>query len=389
VSDLLTAVAAALNAPESLVRRSAAARAAANGTTIDDVLTAWAGGAPAAALTPAPATEPALQTASPAPVVEPEPALTTAMIETPAPAVLAVQVEPEPVAPLEPVPLGRRIRSATRVGAWAGSVLGLTGFLIATTWWAQTATVTGEGPYTPVIQVTSRSVIIGVAVVSILFGAITAGLSRASASWANPGMQLKNSASSTGWLGGLIGLILGIGAAALLTSGFGVPVEGAEGMVQLPVLPTLSVMLLGGAVLGGITAAVTQVVAVPVAVAGDADEIAQVKSRLGGALKIPTLGLLILVLLVLPFAWVLLESSHLTSGAAAVVAIVTAVGILGFASLAGNRPNVKISFGEVMVALIGIVTVLLVVFAVLLARSANEGGEDAGTSEAVAIRILG
>jgi len=388
VSDLLPTVAAALNTPESLIRRSAAARAAANGTTIDEVLAAWAGGAPVAAAAPTPVAE---TTAEPevteaAPTAAP---VAAAVIETPAPVAVLVEPEPEPVAPLEPVPLGKRIRSATRVGAWTGAVLGLTGFLVATTWWAQNATVIGEGPYTPVIQATSNSVIIGVALVSLLFGAIAAGLSRASAGWANPGMQLSNSAASTAWLGALIGLILGVGAAALLTSGFGTPVEGAEGMVQLPVLPTLAVMLIGGAVLGGITAAATQAVAVPVAVAGDGEDIAQLRSRLGGALTIPALGLLILVVMVLPFAWALIESAHLTSGGAAVVAIVTSLGILGFASLAGTRPNVKISFGEVMVALIGIATVLLIVFAVLFARSAGEGGGEEAGEEAAAVLIIG
>ncbi|MEX1124324.1 MAG: hypothetical protein WD895_04510 [Acidimicrobiia bacterium] len=383
MSDLLPTVAAALNTPESLIRRSAAARAAANGTTIDEVLAAWAGGAPIVTVTPAPPPEAAAEpTPSPAPVAA------ASVIEVPAPVAVAVEPAPEPVAPIEPVPLSTRIRSASRVGAWTGSVLGLTGFLIATTWWAQNATVIGGGPYTPVIQATSTSVIIGVALVSIVFGAITAGISRASAAWAHPGMQLRNSAASTGWLGALIGLPLGVGAAAILTSGFGTPVEGIEGMVQLPVLPTLAVMLLGGAVLGGITAAATQSVAVPVAVAGDSDEIAKVKSRLGGALTIPAVGLLILVSLVLPFAWALIESSHLTSGGAAVVAIITALGILGFASLAGTRPNVKISLGEAMVALIGIATVLLIVFAVLLARSAGEGQEEETGEEAAVALIL-
>jgi hypothetical protein len=388
VSDLLPTVAAALNTPESLIKRSAAARAAANGTTIDEVLAAWAGGAPVATASPAEAAEVAPAAVAVEPPPTPEPVAAVSLIETPAPVAVAVEPEPEPVVPLEPVPLSRRIRSATRVGAWTGSVLGLTGFLVATTWWAQNSTVIGEDPYTPVIQVTSRTVIIGVALVSILFGVITAGLSRAAAAWANPGMQLANSPASTGWLGGLIGLILGIGAAALLTGGFGTPVEGTEGIVQLPVLATLAVMLLGGAVLGGITAAVTQAVAVPVAVSGDADEIAQVKSRLGGALTIPAVALLTLVLLVLPFAWGLIESSHITKEAAAVVAIITALGILGFASLAGTRPNVKITFGEAMVALVGILTVLLIVFAVLFARGSGEEPEEAG-QEAAAVLILG
>jgi MFS family permease len=384
VSDLLPTVAAALNTPESLIKRSAAARAAANGTTIDDVLAAWAGGAPVAA-TPAATPEPATESAAAETASTPEPVAAVAIIEVATPAAVVVEPEPEPMVPLEQVPLSKRIRSATRVGAWTGAVLGLTGFLVATTWWAQNATVTGEGPYTPVIQTSSRSVIIGVALVSILFGAITAGLSRASAAWANPSMQLRNSASSTGWLGALIGVVLGIGAAALMTGGFGTPVEGAEGMVQLPVLPTLAVMLLGGAVLGAITAAITQAVAVPVAV--EADDVADVRNRLGGALTIPLIALLTLVLLVLPFAWGLIQSAHITKEAAAVVAIVTAIGILGFASLAGSRPNVKISFGEAMIALLGIVTVLVIVFAVLFARSPGEEPEDA-SHEATAALIL-
>ncbi len=52
MSELLSAAAAALGLPEPLVRRSAEARAAETGTTVDEVLTAWAGGAPAPTASP-------------------------------------------------------------------------------------------------------------------------------------------------------------------------------------------------------------------------------------------------------------------------------------------------------------------------------------------------
>ncbi len=55
----LQAAAAALNAPEALVQRSAEARAKATGASIDDILAAWAGGAPAPAAAPASAAAPA------------------------------------------------------------------------------------------------------------------------------------------------------------------------------------------------------------------------------------------------------------------------------------------------------------------------------------------
>lgn len=395
MSDLLASVSVALSTPESLIERSAAARAAANGTTVDEVLAAWSGGAPAVSAAPdeaaATPVAPVEAAATPTPVVEQD-----AAAEPAVPATIAVAVAPpvvvpivEPEEPLEAVPFGRRVRTATRVGAWTGAALGLLGFLVATASWAANATVTGDGPYTTVILADSTAVVIGAALVSILFGAVTAGLSRASAGWANPGMRLSNSKGSTAWLGAFIGLVLGVFAGAMLSSGFGTAVEGAEGTVQLSVLPTLSVMLIGGAVLGALTAAITQAVAVPVAVAdGDDEEIESVRGRLGGALSIPMTALIILLLLVLPFAWALIESNALTANGAAVVGIITAAGILGFATLAGSSPNMKISFGEVMVAVAGIGIVLILIFAVLFAQNPTGAHEEPGPEEAAVTLLL-
>lgn len=393
MSDLLTAAATALNVPETLVQRSAAARATANGSSVDDVLSAWAGGAPVAA--PTPAAAPSEEAAAPAPAEPtPEPVAAPAPVAEPelvAPMATTLVLEPEPEKRLEPIPLGRRVRTAVRVGAWTGAGLGLVGFVVATAGWAASATVTGEGPaFTPVIQVNSNNVIIGAALVSVVFGAVAASLSRAAAAWANPGMRLSSSPSSTAWLGVLIGLLLGVVAGAALTSGFGVPVEGVEGMAQMPVLPTLAVMLIGGAVLGGLTAAVTQALGVPVSVPEEDDEEVQtVRRRLGAAIGIPLTGVILLVLLVLPFAWALLESNHLVTGGAAIVGILTAAGILTFATL-GGRPNVKLSFGEVMVALVGIATVIIFILAVFFAMSPDEEHEEpAAEPEAVVALHLG
>lgn len=392
MSDHLTAAASALDLPEGLVQRSAAARATASGTSVDDILAAWAGGAPMTAAAPEPAAVPTEAAeapkptaTAPAPVPEPElvsPVATTMVIEEP---------EPEPEKRLEPVPLGRRVRTAVRVGAWTGAGLGLVGFVVATAGWAATATVTGEGPFTPVIEVNTNSVIIAAALVSLVFGAVSASLSRSAAAWANPGMQLSSSPSSTAWLGALFGLLLGVIAGAALTSGFGVPVEGVEGVVQLPVLATIGVMLIGGAALGGVTAAVTQALGVPLSVPDeDHDEVTMVKRRLGAAVRIPVTGVILLLLLVLPFAWALLQSNHLTSGGAAVVGTITALGILSFATLAGGRPNVKLTFGEVMVAVAGIGTVLVVILVVLFAMSSDEEHEEpAAEPEAAAVLIIG
>ena len=391
MSDLLTTAAEVMGLPEALVARSADARATANGADRDAILTAWTGGAPiTAAPKPeptepvAPATETAAPLATPEPA--PSPVVTIEVPKAPAPAVAVEPVEEEVI---EPVPLARRLRTATRVGAWTGAALGLFAFLAASTLWAPNASVTGEETFSPVIQVESSDVIIGTALVSILLGAIVAGLSRAAAGWVAKGMRLSNSPFSTGFIGAALGLVLGMVAGSLLTSAFGEPLEGAEGVVQLPVLATLVVMMLGGAVLGAVTAVAPQLVGVPVAVGAEGgDEVDQVKSRLAGAIGVPTAAALLLAILVLPFAYTLIKSNHLTSGGAAIIAVITAAGILAFAALGGNKPNMRLSFGEVMIAVLGIATVILVIFMVLNTRDTGEQEEENGGAEAAVVQLL-
>jgi plastocyanin len=373
VSDLLDAAAASLGVPEGLVQRSAAARATANGTSTDDVLTAWAGGT---ATAPSPKAEqaaqaPTEQTAEPA---EETPTAAVAALEpvaeaAPIPAPIPL---PEPVEPVEPVPIGRRVRTAIRVGVWTGGGLGLIGFVMATAFWGTNATVIGEGPYTPSIIASVSGVLVGSALISILFGVVVAVLSRSATAWTRPGMELSTPASVTAWMGAGIGLVLGVVAGSLLT-GLGTPIEGQEGVSQLPVLSTLAIMIIGGAILGGLTAALTQAVGIPIAKqVGEEEEIAEVKGRLIGAVSIPLAGLILLLLLVLPFAWALIESAEMSELAAPLIAILTAAGILSFASLAGSRPNMRISFGELMVAVVGIGIVIVVILVVLFSRGPSE-----------------
>lgn len=387
VSDVQTA-GAALGIPPELVRRSAAARAAADGTSVDDILAAWAGDAPppAPAATPEPAAAEPVEQAQPEarPEAEPAPAAAAVAVLEP-PTSIAEPVVDEPEVALEPVALGTRVRTAVRVGAWTGAALGVIGFLVSTAFWAPNATALPDSG--PVVQISPNSVILGVALVSVLFGAIVAAVSRAATAWTNPAMELANSKSGTAWLGAVIGLVLGVIAGGML-NGFGTAVEDADpALVQLPVLPTLLVMLLGGAVLGALTALVPQLLGVPVAV-DDAEEVETVKTRLGNAIGIPVAGIVLLVLLVIPFAFTLIESNHLAPGAGgAIVAVVAASGILGFSALAGSRPEMRISFGDLMVAVVGIGVVLVIIISVLFAtRDEDHSGEE--PAEAAVVQLI-
>lgn len=393
MSDVQTA-GATMGIPPDLVQRSAAARAAADGTSVDEILAAWAGDAPppAPAQTAESEAAPAEQEQESEPRVEEETepaAAAVAVIEEPEIAAPPTEPEFEPEAEeeLQPVPLAVRLKTAVRVGAWTGAALGVIGFLVASAFWAPNATVLPDSA--PVVQVAPTGMLIGVGVVSIFFGAVVAGVSRAAAAWANPAMQLSSSKAGTVWLGSAIGLVLGVVAGATL-SGFGTPVEGSDpAIVQLPVLSTLFVMVIGGAILGAATALVPQLLGVPVAVdENDAEEVETVKARLGNAIGIPVAGLAILVFLVLPFGFTLIESNHLAPGVGgAVVAIITAGGILGFAALAGSRPEMRISLGDLVVAIIGIGVVLIIIISVLFAAQSGDHSDEQGEAAATIVSL--
>lgn len=398
MSQLLETAAERLGTPTALVQRSAAARAAAEGTDVDTILAAWAGGeappAPERADKPEEAAEPTDEAVEPAaeaePVEEAPPEEKPAEQVPPSPTLEVPTKVPEPVEPeveLEPVPLGDRVRAAVRVGAWTGAALGLVGFLVAGAYWAPNAIFLEESGV--VVVASELGVMIGVALISILFGAIVAGMSRSAVSWVSPAMELSMFKPATGWIGAGVGLVLGLIAGGVLT-GLGTPVEGSEGLIQLPVLTTLIIMLLGGAVLGGFTAAIPQLLGTPVAIEEEeVEEVSTVKERLGNAVGIPLVGVALLALLVLPFAYLLIQSNHfLPRVGAAVVGILTAAGILGFAALAGNRPQMRISLGDAMVAVAGIGAVLIVILAVLFYSGADEHQGEEDSSEVAVVRVI-
>lgn len=378
MSDLLEAAAAALGTPPELVLRSATARADQSGASIDDILAAWSGGAPAPAAVSTVEPETAPTEATPELEVG-EPTAAAAVMETPpTPAPAETVIEAAPEEPLEPVSIGERVRTAARVGAWTGAASGLAAFLMASAFWAPSAQVLEDTG--PVVNVESFNVLTGVAIVSIAFGAIAASFSRAAAAWRNPAMQLQDSKSSTAWIGAGLGLALGILAGALLLS-VGASIEGAEGnVVQLPVLSTFAVMLIGGAVLGAATAATPQMFGTPVALnEEDRDQIETVKDRLGAAVVIPLAATLLLAALVVPFGYLLIQSNHMSGNGAGIVAILTSAGILGFAAMSGSKPNMRITFGDMMWAFLAIAVVLVIVVSVMFYVDSNDPGEhDAG-----------
>ena len=381
MSELLAQAAAALNAPEAIVKRSAEARARAGGVTADEVLAAWAGGAPVATAPAAEAAAPAVAPVAEAPLEESAPvAAAPSMPQTPVPAAVAIGeplvLEIEEVH--EPVSLGERVKTAGRIGAWTGSLLGLLGALVASPWLLTAASLGGsEGDFSPSVLVTGSRFVLATGLISVVFGLIVATLSRTLTGWLRPGAALGGRNWVTRFVGMSVGLLLGVAAGSVLVSAFGAPVEGSEGLVALPVLSALIVVLMGGALLGWVISSLVQLVGVPnLLTKGETLEVDAIKFRLGSAIGIPLAGVIALAVLVVPFALVLIRSDHMASGGAAVLAVLVSASILGIAGLSASRPGMKIKRGEFIVALGGIGIVILIIVAVFLARSEGIAGHE-------------
>ncbi len=156
MSDI-AAAAAAMNLPEGLVERSAAARAAATGSTAEEVIAAWAGGAPAPAAAPPPAQPAAEPAAAAEPEAPPEPA-PSEPAPSPAPAAAAPTAPaPVPVAAVsaEPPVLRGRTEHPFLMAAGAAALLAvalLVGFL------APALPQEGNGVYSSAVPLTEAAI---------------------------------------------------------------------------------------------------------------------------------------------------------------------------------------------------------------------------------------
>ncbi len=365
MSELLSAVAATLGAPEELIRRSADARAAAQGVEAEQVLQAWAGGsAPIAAVSPAP---------QPVPVEEPVSAVEAAPVDEeaqpelsePVVAVATAVLEPEaPVLPgFEAAPLTKRIGLPAAFGAALGIGFGLvTAAFSAVFFVDNAASVERADGFGAAVEVEVLPVVIGMAALSAIFGGFLAVVGRRAPAFFRADLAVVGGAGI--WLGAVIGSVLGAIGGGLLVGVLGIETIN-EGIVAVPVFPALWWLVIGGAFLGAETAVLSHVTAVPVGLtAGDRADSSEVRTRLSQSLMVPLVSLLTLVAVIAVIATLFVMFHE----AAAMLAIVISAGILLFAFLGGYRPSIKLRYTEVIAALAGIATVVIAIVMVVVVR---------------------
>ena len=178
MSEMLSAVAAALGAPEELIQRSADARASADGLDAGQVLAAWAGGAPPP---PAAVTVPTAPAPEPEPVAAEEPAAavaeSTEEVAQPVAVATAVLDAPELELPgIEPTPLRSRIALPAALGAAAGATFGLVTAGVGAVFLVDDAAVVERGEdFSAAVQTEILPIVIGVGLLGAVFGAFNDG----------------------------------------------------------------------------------------------------------------------------------------------------------------------------------------------------------------------
>ena len=358
-------------APEDLVERSAAARAQAQGVTVEEVLTAWSGGgelvAPSTAVREAPAAPATTSapSAAPAPVV----AGPTAAPVVEQVAVAAVEVvEVEETELVEPAPLADRIRLGAKVGAMLGATLGFLSIVVgAPLLLGRLSETTAVGG--PAVEVTWTAVAATAAVWAVA-GAVIALASRGAGRFRSPAYDTDAKPLGSVFFGGFIGLVLGSGLGGLLFATAEPSLSGTK-LVAISPLMVLGVVA-AAAALGAVIGGIGQALAQPAVLAGaEAEDAETVRRRISDALLLPVVAIVVIVVIVVSFGSLLLRFS----GFAPLIAILVAIGTLGFAALMASRPNLRVTKGEVLVAAVGVGVVLLML-ALIAASITGDDGDD-------------
>lgn len=115
------------------------------------------------------------------------------------------------------------------------------------------------------------------------------------------------------------------------------------------------------------------------------EETDRIRRRLAHAFIIPLTGLLLLLMLVLPFAFALIDLSQLAEFWAPLVAILSALAILAYASLGRGMHRIRVTLGQVLLGLIGTIAIIVASVAVLQIGGPSGGPEVHGPGGTVTI----
>ena len=349
MSDLVNKVAEILNAPVDLVQRSAEARAAASGVSVDDVLSSWAGGESVAASAPK----------EEAPVVEEAPVET--VVEE-APVETMVDYVDEDVVP--PAQLGEKIFRALQYGAIYGIVAAFIQAFIVSSYLYEGLILEAE-TLNLISNYVPTQYILNIALTTTLFAIINSVNLKKVLEKNYEGFGILTNDRESVFLGIGLGLIFGSSVGFLITSSIGVTIEAIlEDDVTthlIPVMGSFWRIVLFSTLSQAIIAAIGILLGVPKGL--DIYELKEaniIRNRVTGSIVIPLGAILFGGVISVLISQVFINFHDY----APLFALIISAAILLFASVMSSAPKIKITRSEVLIASAGVITLIVIIASV-------------------------
>ena len=362
--SLLKTVSQHMNVPETLISRSASARAVANGSSTDDVLKAWLGGEAVQALETTP-TIPEEETTEVAiePILERE--TEQVQEETSVEVLEKPHMKEEVLIPTQelvpPVGLIIKLYKSLKIGFIFGLACGLIqAFIIGNTLF--------DGVYldpdsTIVISEYSKiKFVLTISLTTAFFSIFNTIVSKKNLDASSDGFGIETNDKESLLLGIGLGLTFGTLYALAITNNIGVVVEGVlEGDSTLTYIPVFGALLRIGiySVIAQIfVTSIGQAFGIPKGLGEEErEEVIKIRNRISGSVILPLSAIFGGGTIAFLISRIFLNFHSY----APLLAIVISAAILLFASLMSSAPNIKVTKTEIWVSLLGLLILIVVI----------------------------
>jgi hypothetical protein len=361
--SLLKAVSQHMNVPETLISRSASARAEANGSSTDDVLRAWLGGEAVQVLE----TKPTI------PEEEPTKVAVEAILEKKTEQVeegALVEVLEKPYIKEEsqiltqelvpPVGLIIKLYKSLKIGFIFGLSCGLTqAFIIGNTFFFG---VYLDPDNTIVISEYSKiQFVLTISLTTALFSIFNTIISKKTLDASSDGFGIETNDKESLFLGIGLGLAFGTLYALAITNDIGTVVEGVlEGDSTLNYIPVFGALLrisIYSVIAQIFVTAIGQAFGIPKGLGEEErDEVIKIRNRINGSVILPLSAIFGSGAVAFLISRIFLNFHSY----APLLAIIISAAILLFAGLISSAPNIKVTKTEIWISLLGMLILIVV-----------------------------
>ena len=357
--SLLKAVSQHMNVPETLISRSASARAEANGSSTDDVLRAWLGGETVQVLETSPAipeqetTEVAVE-----PILEKEKEQIEEEVFENLYIKEEVQIFTQELVP--PVGLIIKLYKSLKIGFLFGLSCGLTqAFIVGNTLFG--GVYLDPDSAIVIAEYSQIQFVLTISLTTALFSIFNTIISKKTLDASSDGFGIETNDKESLFLGIGLGLTFGTLYALAITNDIGTFVQGVlEGDPTLTYIPVFGTLLRIGiyAVIAQIfITSIGQAFGIPKGLGEEErNEVIKIRNRINGSVILPLSAIFGGGTIAFLISRIFLNFHSY----APLLAIVISAAILLFASLMSSAPNIKVTKTEIWISLLGMLILIVV-----------------------------